>query len=388
MKKICVVTGSRAEYGLLKPIMEKIRDDKELQLSLVVTGMHLSPEFGLTYQEIESDGFRIDAKNEMLLSSDTPNGITKSLGLAVIGFADIFTEKEPDMLLILGDRFEIYAAAIAAMVHRIPISHMHGGELTEGAIDDAIRHSITKMSLLHFTSTEEYRRRVIQLGEEPDRVFNVGALGVENIHKMKLLSKEELEKRIGFTFNDKTLMVTFHPVTLEEKTAEEQFENLLRVLEEHKDIKIIFTKANADTDGRIINQMIDKYIVEHENAIAFFSMGQLCYFSALRHCLAVIGNSSSGILEVPSFGIPTINIGNRQKGRVKAHTVIDCETSQNAIESALKKVLADGFKIEDTANPYDKENTAMNIVNQVKNTVTQEPMRQKTFIDISEGDKA
>ena len=254
MKKICVVTGTRAEYGLLKPLLNRINEDGELELQLVACGMHLSPEFGLTYHEIEDDGFHIIDKNEMLLSSDTPNGITKSVGLATIGFADIFTRNDPDLIILLGDRYEILAAATAALIHRIPIAHIHGGELTEGAIDEAIRHSITKMSMLHFTSTEEYRKRVIQMGEQSDRVFNVGSLGVENIKKLKLLSKKELERSIDFSLDKPFIIVTYHPVTLENNSSERQFKNLLEALESVKSYKVIFTKANSDTDGRIINR--------------------------------------------------------------------------------------------------------------------------------------
>ena len=300
MKKVCVVTGTRAEYGLLKPLIEKINNDADLQLQLVATGMHLSPEFGLTYKEIEQDGFEITERNEMLLSSDTPNGITKSVGLGTIGFADIFTRIAPDIAVILGDRYEALAAATAAMIHRIPIAHIHGGELTEGIIDEPIRHAITKMSILHFTTTEEYRNRVIQLGEHPGRVFYVGALGVENIKTQSLMSKKELEKSIRFKLDRSYMIVTFHPVTLENNTAKEQFENLLEALDSTEDYQILFTKANADTDGRIINQKIDAYVNRNkERAIAFTSLGMVRYLSALQYCDMVVGNSSSGIIEVP-----------------------------------------------------------------------------------------
>lgn len=279
------MTGTRAEYGLLKPLIKKINNDVDLQLQLVVTGMHLSPEFGLTYKEIEQDGFEITERNEMLLSSDTPNGITKSVGLGTIGFADIFTRIAPDMVVILGDRYEALAAATAAVIHRIPITHIHGGELTLGAIDDAIRHSITKMSTLHFTSTEEYRRRVIQLGEEAERVFYVGALGVENIKTQKLMEKEELAQSLGTALDMPYIMVTFHPVTLENNTAGEQFENLLSALEQYKEYHIIFTKANADTEGRVINQKIDQYVKQNiSRASAYASLGMQRYLSTLKYC--------------------------------------------------------------------------------------------------------
>lgn len=280
MKKICVVTGTRAEYGLLKPIIERIHNSNKLELQLVVTGMHLSTEFGLTYKEIERDGYPISSKIEMLLSSDTSVGITKSMAVALMGFADFFEQNKPDMVVILGDRYEMLMAATAAMIGRIPISHIHGGELTEGVIDEAIRHSITKMSFLHFTATEEYRRRVIQLGEHPERVFCTGALGVENIKTISLLKQDELEDAVGFQLKRKMILVTYHPVTLDNFSAKQQFNNILSVLDEYKEYFIIFTKANADTDGRIINQMIDEYVFKNgERSVAFISLGQLRYRS-------------------------------------------------------------------------------------------------------------
>ena len=325
MKKVCIVTGTRAEYGLLKPVIDKVYHSDLLELQLVVTGMHLSTEFGLTYKEIEEDGYPITSKVEMLLGSDTPVGITKSMGVAMIGFADCFDRNKPDIVVILGDRYEMLAAASAAMIARIPIAHIHGGELTEGAIDEAIRHSITKMSHIHFTAVEEYRKRVIQLGEAPSTVYNLGALGVENAKKVNLLSKEELENMIGFQFYFPTIMVTYHPVTLESASAQKQFEEILDVIDRHKEISVIFTKANADTDGRIINEMIDEYVnLNKDRCRGYTSLGQKKYLSVLQFCDAVVGNSSSGIIEVPSFKIPTVNIGDRQRGRVRAESVIDC----------------------------------------------------------------
>lgn len=364
MKKICVVTGTRAEYGLLKPLIKRIHDDTEVELQLVVTGMHLSPEFGLTYKEIENDGFPIMDKNEMLLSSDTPNGITKSVGLGTIGFADIFTRITPDIIVLLGDRYETFAAATAAMIHRVPIAHIHGGELTEGAIDDAIRHSITKMSSLHFTSTDEYRKRVIQLGEQPESVYSVGALGVENIKKQPLLSKEELENSINFKLDKPYVVITYHPVTLEENSAENQFKSLLNSLDKIKGYKMIFTKANSDTEGRVINQLIDEYVDKNkENAIAFTSLGMIGYLSSLKYCEMVIGNSSSGILEAPSFHIPTVNIGNRQKGRVRAESVVDCGNSEDEIQKAVRKAekMKQSGICKDVINPYEGKNTSEKI---------------------------
>lgn len=388
MKKVCVVTGTRAEYGLLKPLIKKIDSDSVMELQLVVTGMHLSPEFGLTYQEIEQDGFEIAERNEMLLSSDTPNGITKSVGLGIIGFADIFTRIVPDIVVVLGDRYEAFAAAVAAMIHRIPIAHIHGGELTEGAIDEVIRHSITKMSTLHFTSTEEYRRRVIQLGEAPERVFYTGALGVENIRKQKLMDREELSQSIGFALDIPYIMVTFHPVTLENNTAGQQFEQLLAALDCFREYHVIFTKANADTDGRIINRKIDAYVEKNRSrAVAFTSLGMVRYLSALRYCEMVIGNSSSGIIEAPSFGIPTVNIGRRQLGRAKAESVIDCGNSVEEICKAMKKgnVLKESGVLNDVKNPYDKNGTSEKIFYTIQEFLSHGKATEKKFYDISFG---
>lgn len=385
MKKICVVTGTRAEYGLLKPVIEKISRDIELDLYLVVTGAHLSPEFGLTYQEIENDGYIISKKIEMLLSADTPGSIVKSMGVEMIGFADAFTEVHPDMVVILGDRYEMLAAASAAMIHRIPIAHIHGGETTEGAIDEAIRHAITKMSYLHFATTEGYRKRIIQLGENPARVFNVGALGVENIKTVKLLSMEALEQSIGLKLGKNTMMVTYHPVTLERESSAGQFENLLRVLESREDWNIIFTKSNSDTDGRIINQMIDRFVANHrKRSIAHTSLGQVRYLSALKYCSMVIGNSSSGIVEVPSFHIPTVDIGDRQRGRIASGSVIHCETGIEDIENAVDKAMQEEFRqlIKNEKNPYEGNNTSSEIFSIVKYFLKNGIDIKKKFYDL------
>lgn len=368
MKKICVVTGTRAEYGLLYWLMKEIDADAELTLQLIVTGMHLSPEFGLTYQEIEKE-FTINKKIEMLLSSDSAVGISKSMGLAQISFAEAYQELQPDLVLVLGDRYEIFSAVSAAMIARLPVAHLHGGETTEGAFDEAIRHSITKMSHLHFTATEAYRARVIQLGEDPERVFTVGGLGIENIKRLKLLNKEAFEQSIDFKLAEKNLLVTFHPVTLETSTAEQQFAELLEALDTLVDTHIIFTKANSDTDGRIINTMIDHYTNANPNkAVAFTSLGQLRYLSALQFVDAVVGNSSSGLAEAPSFKIGTINIGDRQKGRIKAKSIIDCEPSKEAVISALDKLYDISFKKElsSVLNPYGDGCASSNIVSIVK----------------------
>ncbi len=386
MKRIGIMTGTRAEYGLLKSLMQEINKDNDLELYLIVSGMHLSPEFGMTYKEIEEDGFEINAKVEMLLSSDSPAGISKSIGLGVIGFADEFQRADLDMLILLGDRYEALSAAISAMVMRIPIAHLHGGELTEGAIDEGIRHSITKMSYLHFTSTEEYRRRVIQLGENPERVFCVGAIGVENIKKINLMTKEELERSIHFEIDENTVIVTYHPVTLENNTVEEQFLTLLEVLDRNPKIRMIFTKANADTNGRIVNELIDKYVAQNsERACAFMSLGQKRYLSALKYCRIVIGNSSSGIIEAPSFGKPIINIGDRQKGRICADSVINCGYTQQEIQRAMETALTEEFenKARNCRNPYEKENTAANIISVIKDYLLNDKIKlKKGFYDI------
>ena len=388
MKRICIITGTRAEYGLLKPVIERINKDKELELYLIATGAHLSPEFGLTYKEIEDDGYIINKKIEMLLSADTPNSIVKSMGVEMIGLADALEDACPDMVVILGDRYEMLAAASATMIHRIPIAHIHGGEVTEGAVDDCVRHAITKMSYLHFASTEVYRNRIIQLGEEPERAFNVGALGVENIKTVKLLDKETLEKSIDFKFGENTIMVTYHPVTLEKESSAEQFGNLLHVLAKKIGWNIIFTKANSDTDGRIINQMIDRFVAEHKDrCIAYTSLGRVRYLSVLKYCSVVIGNSSSGIIEVPSFHIPTVNIGDRQKGRVASGSVIHCGTSVESIDDALDKAMQDDFRkrIKSERNPYESKNTSSEIVRVIKYFLQNGIDMKKKFYDLSIG---
>jgi GDP/UDP-N,N'-diacetylbacillosamine 2-epimerase (hydrolysing) len=384
-RKICVVTGTRAEYGLLYWTIKGLSEDPAFTLQLLVTGMHLSPEFGLTYRQIEADGFSIDKKVEMLLSSDSAAGITKSMGLGMIGFADAFTELQPDLVLLLGDRFEIFSAAAAAMVCRIPIAHCHGGEATEGVIDESIRHSITKMSHLHFTATETFRNRVIQLGESPDTVFNVGALGIESINRLSLLNKEQFEESIGFELGKKNLLVTFHPVTLEFNSAETQFRSLLEVLQALPDTKVIFTKANADTDGRIINQMIDEFVRKYpQQAIGFTSLGQLRYLSALQHVDAVVGNSSSGLLEVPTFKKPAVNIGDRQRGRIKAKSVIDCKPDAESINAAIDIALSPAFSasIKNIQNPYGVGNASEKIIDVLKKT-EYKGLLKKQFHDLN-----
>lgn len=385
MRKICVVTGSRAEYGLLSGLMRAIQEDKDLQLQVIATNMHLSPEFGLTYREIEKDGFQIDKKVQMLLSSDTPNATTKSVGLATIGFADAYEDLQPDLIVVLGDRFEILAAVSAALFFKIPVAHLHGGEITEGAYDDSIRHAITKMSHLHFTSTEVYRQRVIQLGEQPDRVFYVGAIGVENIKRVPLMSQAELEDSIRFKLEEKSLLVTYHPVTLENHTAADQCQNLLEALDEFPEYKVIFTLPNSDTDGRVIIRLINEYVSLHsERCMAIPSLGLQRYLSALKCVSAVVGNSSSGIIEVPSFGIPTLDIGNRQKGRIAAESVVHCGNDSRSIIAGMQQVLSDVFRkqVKHVLNPYEKRDTTKNIY-KIISTYPLENLRQKKFYDVN-----
>lgn len=384
MKKISILTATRAEYGLLKPIISRFLKNAEFEINIVVTGAHLSPEFGLTYKEIESDGYKVNKKIEMLLSADSSVAISKSMGLAMISFAEYFEEFKPDLLIVLGDRYETLAVAIAAMNQRIPIAHLYGGETTEGALDESIRHAITKLSYLHFTSTEEYRKRVIQLGEDPKRVFRVGAVGIENILNQPLLSKRNLANSIQFSLNKPYAVVTFHPVTLEENQSLEQIKELLKVCENNPDINFLITKANADAGGRIINEKIDEYVEKHTNAIAFTSLGLERYLSALKYCDFVIGNSSSGLLEAPSFGIPTINIGDRQKGRLQAESVINSEPTFLEIDKSLKVALSNEFKelAKKTSNPYGDGNTSGKVVSIITEFLNQNKFNlKKKFYD-------
>jgi GDP/UDP-N,N'-diacetylbacillosamine 2-epimerase (hydrolysing) len=366
-RKVAVVTGTRAEYGLLRWVMDGIRLNPALELQVIVTGMHLSPEFGLTYKEIEGDGFHIDRRVEMLLSSDTPVGIAKSIGVGVIGFADALQDLRPDLLLVLGDRFEILAAATAALVARIPIVHLHGGELSEGAFDDAIRHSLTKMSHWHFVATEDYRRRVIQLGEDPQRVFHVGALGIDSIRTLALLDRDALEAELGFALGTKSLLVTFHPVTLDNAPASQPMAELLATLDRLEDTRIIFTMPNADTGGRALFGMIEDFVAVHPNARAYTSLGQLRYLSCMRHVDAVVGNSSSGLIEAPSLRVPSVNIGDRQRGRVRAASVVDCGPDRASIRAAIDRVYSPVFRaqLSNIRNPYGEGGASRRIVEQL-----------------------
>lgn len=381
--KIGVVTGTRAEYGILKSLIEKIYTDERLELCLIVTGMHLESRFGNTYKEIESDGYPIAYRIPMNLDSDAEHNITKSMGIELATFGNVLKDARINMMVILGDRFEILIAAIAATIFKIPIAHLHGGELTEGAIDEAIRHSVTKMSSLHFPATEVYAKRIIQMGEQPFFVHNVGALGVENIKKCKLYSRKQLSEKFGELFLEKYVMVTYHPVTLESDSAGQQFKNLLEAININSDFNYVFTYANADPNGTIINILIEDYVNKHKNTLAFKSMGQIGYLSALQFCEMVVGNSSSGLIEAPSFGIPTINIGERQKGRVKAKSVIDCSYSVCDILNAFDKAKSD-FKLfcHDVKNPYEGTKTSEKIIMIMVEFLDKNVGIKKSFYDI------
>ena len=364
MNRICVVTGNRAEYGLLRWVMDGIKNSDFLELKTIVTGMHLLPEYGLTLNQIKEDGFNIDKKIDILLSSDTPVGITKSMGIGLISFADALDELKPDLLLVLGDRFETLAAVNAALIAKIPVAHLHGGESTEGLIDEAIRHSITKMSHIHFVAAETYKEKVIQLGEQPNTVFNVGGLGLDNLSRLELLDKKKLEETLDFKFKDRNLLITFHPVTLESDTSKLQIEELLEAISSLTNTGFIFTMPNMDTDGKVLFEMIKNFNKDNENAKLFDSLGQLKYLSCIKHVDMVVGNSSSGLIEVPSFKKPTINIGDRQKGRLKANSVIDCDPVKKSITNALNKAFSSEFQniVRETINPYGNGGASNKII--------------------------
>ena len=384
MKKICIVTGSRAEYGILRGLMKAIKDDPELQLQIIATNQHLSKLQGETIKEIERDGFPIDYKVYMADDEgpDNANNIAKAISRGVSAFADAFDALQPNLLLILGDRYEMLAVASTALIYKIPIAHLHGGEITEGAFDDAIRHAITKMSHLHFTSTDVYRKRVIQLGEQPERVFNVGALGIENVLKNDFISKDKMEKNLNFQITDKCFLCTYHPVTLSNMSSETQVLNLLEALDDYKDYHIIFTYSNSDTNSQIIIKRIQEYVNRNRERCLFIpSLGQKRYFSALKYMTAVLGNSSSGIIEVPSFGIPTLDIGDRQKGRIAANSVIHCGYSTEDIKEGLKRVVA--YKNKAIDNPYYKEGTCRSILSIIK-SYPLDNLIQKHFYDINQ----
>lgn len=382
-RKVCIVTGSRAEYGLLRKVVKGVNDASDLTLQLISTGMHLSPEFGLTYREIVDDGFRIDRKIEMLTSSDTTTGIAKSIGLGIIGFADALSELKPDIMVVLGDRYEIYSAVTTAHSMGIPVAHIHGGEVTEGAFDDAMRHAITKMSQLHFVAAEEYRQRVIQLGEHPDHVFLTGGLGVDNILDLTLLGYEELESSLGLRFGKKNLLVTFHPVTMRVDHGIGQLKELLAALSQLQGTVLIFTLPNADAAGRKMIEMVSHFVKNHELAYAFASLGQLRYLSCMAHVDAVVGNSSSGLLEAPTLRIGTINIGERQHGRLSATSVINCDAKQQSIITAIELLYSAAFqaKLHSVVNPYGSGGASKEIVNIIARTDLTHIVN-KTFYDL------
>ncbi len=390
MRKICFVTGTRAEYGLLRRVMKLVQDSPLTRLQIIATNMHLSPIYGETYKEIEMDGFTIDEKVDIIEDKKPgdDNDILQSMAKGLVGFANAYDKLRPDLIVILGDRYEMLSASTAALIKAIPIAHIHGGEVTEGAFDDAIRHSITKMSSLHFTSTEEYRKRVIQLGEAPDRVFYVGALGVENITKLNLLSKRELEESLEFNLGEKSMMVTYHPETLNISSTKEAVQNLLGALDEFRDYKIIFTMPNSDNQSYIIRSEIEKYVIKNKGRCkAFKSLGIVRYLSVLKYISAVVGNSSSGIIEVPSFHIPTLNIGDRQKGRICAESVYSCNTSKEAIVKGLQVITSKEFRqiALNSSNPYGKEGSAEAIFETIS-TFPLSKLRQKAFYDITTDD--
>ena len=383
MRKICIFTGTRAEYGLLKPLMVKINGDHGLALQTLVSGAHLSPSLGLTVREIEDDGFDIDEKVDMHLEADGPADILRSMGLGMTGFGQALARLRPDMLVVLGDRYEAFCAAASALVSTVPVAHIHGGELSEGAMDDAFRHSITKMSHLHFVSTTTYRRRVIQLGERPDRVFHVGAPGVENSLALTLASRRELGRLLEFPLDAPYLLITFHPATLEPNQAETQINALLSALDNTPHCRFIFTMANADAGGSMINRMVGDWVAENGARSRLYpSLGQYKYLSAMKHAHMVVGNSSSGIIEAPSFGVPTVNIGDRQRGRIRAESVIDCRPDTDDIRRALAMAMDDGFRKQaaGVANPYQGRDTAETI-KEIIRTVSLEDIMKKTFMD-------
>ena len=383
IRKICILTGTRAEYGLLRFLIAEVRADPDLELQLVVTGMHLSPEFGLTIKEILEEGHPVANKVEMLMSSDTSVGLAKSIGVGIMGFADCFENLKPDLVVLLGDRFEMLAAATAAMANRIPIAHIHGGEATEGLIDEPIRHSITKMSHLHFVATHSYAKRVQQLGENPANVFNVGGLGVDGILKTKLLSKTEVQRRLDFSLRETNLLITFHPITLEKGNSLLHLQQLLSALGEQSQVGLVFTLTNADPEGRQLNEEISKFCDQHRNAACFASLGQHLYLSVMNLVDGVVGNSSSGIIEAPTLGTATVNVGDRQRGRVKAKSVIDCKPSNSAIKKALRKILSEEFQkmTKEIENPYGQGGATSSILKIIKN-VNLDGILKKPFFDL------
>ncbi|MFT8348042.1 UDP-N-acetylglucosamine 2-epimerase [Clostridium saccharoperbutylacetonicum] len=368
MRKILVVTGTRAEYGLLYWTMKEIQNDKELELQLVVTGNHLLKEYGYTVEQIRRDGFKIDEEIDMIVNSEKKSSIVKSMGMEIIQMAQSFDRLKPDILLVLGDRYEIFVATTCAMMMNIPIAHMNGGESTEGAVDEQIRHAITKMSHIHFPGAEYYKDRIIKMGEEPWRVHNVGQAGIENIKRLELLGKEELEKELNICFDKSIFLITYHPVTLDLENIENQIDNLLNAIKEF-DAKYIFTYPNADFGSKIIIDKINNFVKGNKNAYRYYSLGQKRYLSLLKYADAMLGNSSSGIIEAPSFKLPVINIGDRQNGRLRSNNIIDAGYNKEEIIESINKVLFDkNFKanLTNVENIYGSGNVSENIVNILK----------------------
>ncbi|MEG0012030.1 MAG: UDP-N-acetylglucosamine 2-epimerase [Muribaculaceae bacterium] len=383
-RKICIATGTRADWGLLSGIAKELKKRSDVELQIVATNMHLSPKFGNTYKEIVSAGFKINCHVPLLDDNNTPCDTVRSMSIAMTGFANAFDELKPNLLVILGDRYEMLAVASVALIYRIPVAHIAGGAISQGAYDESIRHAITKMSHIHLTETEEYRRRVIQLGEEPTHVINTGAIGVYNIKHAPFLSKEEIEKEVGLTIDKNTLLVTFHPATLETIEPGIQCENMLKALDSHSECNIIFTYPNNDTNGKIIIKLIEKYATQHpDRCVVFPSLGQLKYLSVLRYAGAVVGNSSSGIVEVPSMGIPTLNIGIRQQGRLSAESVVNCGVEIEDITKGLDLILSNEIRniAQTIVNPYDQPDSMNKIIDALCNTPL-EGITIKPFYDL------
>lgn len=384
IKKICVVTGSRAEYGLLKPLLTELKDDQDIQLQLVVTGMHLKEKFGLTFNEISEDNFDFFEKIDIMPNSSDRNFLSYSLSQGIDKFSKFFSKNKPDLLIVLGDRFEILACSISAYFLNIPIGHINGGETTEGAFDEGIRHSISKMSYLHFPSTDLYRKRIIQLGESPERVYNVGGLFIDSIKNSDILSREDLENKTGITFQDKNLLVTYHPETLNDY-PNNSLDNLLKALEGSSNINYIFTAPNADPGNDEIFDKISSFVNRNQKrSILFKSLGHKNYISCLSQVDGIIGNSSSGITEAPYFKIGTINIGERQGGRIRSESIIDCDSSVESISKSIDILYSDDFqyKLKSLKNPYGDGNAAYKILQIVKKLNLPKNIKKK-FFDIS-----
>ena len=383
MRIVGVVTTSRADYGIYLPLLRRIQAEPGLAPRLLVTGMHLSPLFGMTVKAIEADGFEIAERVKMLSNSDDPAAIAKSMARGTAGFAEVFSRSRPDILVVLGDRFEMHAAALAALPFKIPVAHIHGGELTEGVIDDALRHSMTKLSHLHFAATQEYRRRLVQMGEEPWRVTVSGAPSLDNLASVKRLTAAALESRFGLRVTPETLLVTFHPATLEYEEAERQAGELLAALRA-SGRPVVFTMPNADTGGRVIRECIKRFVRKESSAQAVESLGTEGYFSVLALCAAMVGNSPSGLLEAPSFGLPVVNVGSRQRGRVRGANVIDVGYRRDEIGEGIRRATDPGFRksLQGLANPYGDGKASRRIVAKLAEVPLSGRLLMKHFHDL------